>query len=237
MRLEKIQKLLLELQAKRHAVLDEDESLTESEVALGRLVLPLYNEREALNQRVADLSRRAEAHQVAVNHLPVAALVIDAAGVLLLVNRAAQELFRGPAIPAPVLEEAKRFVLRPIHRERSATFTRDGKSVTLRLILGQLREAEGPRKPEIVFAVPSGAPIPLEKSRLVDRFGYTPKEAEVVGLVAQGLTNKEIAKEMGVSPETVRTHMTEAFGKSGAKNRAELVTLAVAAVFGIGPEP
>ena len=54
----------------------------------------------------------------------------------------------------------------------------------------------------------------------------------VTGLVAQGLTNKEIAAHLSVGAETVRSHLAEAFAKSGAKSRAELVTLAVAAIFG-----
>ncbi len=237
MRFDAVRRLLQQLSAKEEAVLDSDETLTESEVALGRLVLPLFRDREALSHKLDELAQQAEALQVAVNHIPLPVLVLDPTGALLITNRAARDLFGGPAVPFLVLEEAKRFVLRPVHRERAADVPMpDGRKVRLRLILGQVRDAREPKGPQVVFAVPAGALLPLTPARLVERFGFTPKEAELTGLVAQGLTNKEIAAQLSVGAETVRSHLAEAFAKSGAKNRAELVTLAVAAIFGVGPE-
>lgn len=237
MRLDAIRKLLAQFQAKEDAVLDSDETLTESEIALGRLVLPLFRDRDAMTQKLDDLSRKADALQLAVNHIPLPVLVLDSAGALLILNKSARELFHGPAVPMNVLEESRRFVLWPVHKERRAEFSADGKTKTrLRLILGQVRETWEPNVPQLVFAVREGTTLPLTPERLVERFRFTKKEAELVGLVAEGLTNKEIAERAGVSAETVRSHLAEAFAKSGAKNRAELVTLAVAAVFGVGPE-
>lgn len=236
-RFEAIRRLLSQFQAKEHDVLEQDETLTESEIALGRLVLPLYRDREALSRQLDELSRKAEALQVAVNHIPLPVLVLDTAGELLILNQAARELFRGPAVPGDVLEGARRFLLRPVHKERSVDFSPNGKTKErLRLILGQVREAGEPRLPQLVFLVRPGSMLPLDPARLVERFGFTHKEAELADLVAQGLTNKEIAARLSVSAETIRSHLAEAFAKSGAKNRAELVTLAVAAVFGVGPE-
>jgi LuxR family maltose regulon positive regulatory protein len=49
----------------------------------------------------------------------------------------------------------------------------------------------------------------------------TPREREVLGLLAAGLTNHEIADELFISPETVKKHIASIFGKLGAHHRAE----------------
>jgi DNA-binding NarL/FixJ family response regulator len=54
----------------------------------------------------------------------------------------------------------------------------------------------------------------------------TERETEVVALVAQGLTNDEIAVELVVSPATARTHVSRAMVKLGARDRAQLVVFA-----------
>lgn len=54
----------------------------------------------------------------------------------------------------------------------------------------------------------------------------TDREREVVALVAQGLTNDEIAAELVVSPATARTHVSRAMVKLGARDRAQLVVFA-----------
>ena len=56
--------------------------------------------------------------------------------------------------------------------------------------------------------------------------GLTDREAEVVGLVAHGLTNDEIAAELHVSPATARTHVSRAMVKVKARDRAQLVVFA-----------
>jgi DNA-binding NarL/FixJ family response regulator len=54
----------------------------------------------------------------------------------------------------------------------------------------------------------------------------TAREREVVGLVAVGLTNHEIAERLVVSPATAKTHVSRAMIKSRARDRAKLVALA-----------
>ena len=56
--------------------------------------------------------------------------------------------------------------------------------------------------------------------------GLTRREREVASLLAAGLTGEEIAVELFLSPETVRTHIRNAMQRIGAKTRAHLVTLA-----------
>jgi DNA-binding CsgD family transcriptional regulator len=50
----------------------------------------------------------------------------------------------------------------------------------------------------------------------------SPREQEVAQLVAQSLSDKEIARHLNIAPTTVRTHLENAFRKTGAGNRAGL---------------
>ncbi|MFC9753720.1 response regulator [Streptomyces sp. NPDC056921] len=54
----------------------------------------------------------------------------------------------------------------------------------------------------------------------------TAREREVVGLVAQGMSNEEITRELVISPATTKTHVSRAPAKLDARDRAHLVALA-----------
>jgi DNA-binding NarL/FixJ family response regulator len=54
----------------------------------------------------------------------------------------------------------------------------------------------------------------------------TEREREVMGLVAEGLSNDEIASRLVVSPATAKTHVSRAMVKLGARDRAQLVVIA-----------
>ncbi|MET9877053.1 response regulator transcription factor [Actinacidiphila glaucinigra] len=68
-------------------------------------------------------------------------------------------------------------------------------------------------------------PPPVIDRELLQRFGaLTPRERDVVVLIASGLGNEEIAAQMSVSPFTVKTHAVRAMTKVGARDRAQLVS-------------
>ena len=69
------------------------------------------------------------------------------------------------------------------------------------------------------LAEPAAAPLPDD---------LTPREAEVLGLIAEGLTNGEIAEGLVVSAATVKSHVNHIFAKIGARDRAQAVVYAYA---------
>jgi DNA-binding CsgD family transcriptional regulator len=58
-----------------------------------------------------------------------------------------------------------------------------------------------------------------------EELGITPRELETLGLIAQGLSNREIADKLFVSENTVKTHSSRVFGKLGARRRTQAVQL------------
>ena len=72
--------------------------------------------------------------------------------------------------------------------------------------------------------VPAGEPfVPDERKR--EGLGITASEMEILGLIATGLSNREIAGRLFVSENTVKTHSSRLFDKLGAKRRTQAVQI------------
>lgn len=84
------------------------------------------------------------------------------------------------------------------------------------------------RKKEVVVErevpVPAGQPFSLNQQRL-SQLGITKRELEILGLIATGLSNREIAEKLFVSENTVKTHSSRLFEKLRAKRRTQAVQL------------
>lgn len=74
--------------------------------------------------------------------------------------------------------------------------------------------------PVSVDAVLTAAGQPTRASRAGGPGGLTAREAEVLGLLAQGLANKQIARELSISPKTVSNHVEHVYTKLGVSSRA-----------------
>ena len=59
-------------------------------------------------------------------------------------------------------------------------------------------------------------------------YGLTPRELEVVGCIVEGCSNRDVAKQFGLSEETVKRHLSNIFDKTGVSTRLELALFAIA---------
>ncbi len=75
---------------------------------------------------------------------------------------------------------------------------------------------------------PTSRPFEVDRARL-DAFGITPRELEILALIAEGLSNREIAARLFVSENTVKTHSSRLFEKLDARRRTQAVQIAKAA--------
>jgi NarL family two-component system response regulator LiaR len=73
-------------------------------------------------------------------------------------------------------------------------------------------------------AVPVAGPFVADETR-VSQLGITARELEILGLIATGLSNREIAGRLFVSENTVKTHSSRLFDKLGAKRRTQAVQI------------
>jgi NarL family two-component system response regulator LiaR len=80
------------------------------------------------------------------------------------------------------------------------------------------------RAQAVVQAGSNSSGFKLHEQRMAE-LGITPRELEILGLIAAGLSNREIAERLFVSENTVKTHSSRVFDKLGAKRRTQAVQL------------
>jgi len=83
------------------------------------------------------------------------------------------------------------------------------------------------KQPETVIRevlVPAPVDFVRDQGKL-QALAITPRELEVLELIAAGLSNKEIAERVFVSENTVKTHLSRVFDKLGARRRTQAVQL------------
>lgn len=76
-----------------------------------------------------------------------------------------------------------------------------------------------------VVVVRDAQPFVVDRAR-VESMGITPREYEILTLIAGGLSNREIAERLFVSENTVKTHSSRLFEKLNAKRRTQAVQIA-----------
>jgi DNA-binding NarL/FixJ family response regulator len=110
--------------------------------------------------------------------------------------------------------------------------TKDASAEDIRAAIMTVASGEAALDPtvqhHVVAALTGGGGVPAQapagESQLPD--GLTPREAEVLSLIADGLTNSEIADKLVVSPTTVKSHINHLFAKADLRDRAQAVRYA-----------
>src|ERR1700675_3887469 len=102
----------------------------------------------------------------------------------------------------------------------AATFSAFGIWLGLRLTRKQIVLKEV----RVTVPVPVGQPFAVNSKKL-EELEITPRELEILELMAKGLSNREIAEKLFVSENTVKTNSSRVFDKLGAKRRTQAVQL------------
>ena len=89
-------------------------------------------------------------------------------------------------------------------------------------IFGAIRDAVAGRS---VLSPPVASRV-LDRMRRPDQ-ALTAREAELLSLLAEGLTNKELGKRLFISEATVKTHLAHIYAKLGVDSRAAAVSIAL----------
>jgi DNA-binding CsgD family transcriptional regulator len=104
------------------------------------------------------------------------------------------------------------------------TLTRKKPTIVTRTIVKEIVQEKIVTE-TIVKEIPAPTgPFVADEAR-VSQLGITARELEILGLIAAGLSNREIADRLFVSENTVKTHSSRLFDKLGAKRRTQAVQI------------
>jgi DNA-binding NarL/FixJ family response regulator len=124
-----------------------------------------------------------------------------------------------------------RSVIEALRAGARGYLTKDAGADEIRRALEQVTRGQAAIDPaiqhhlvEAIAGGPASERGAAEHTRLPD--GMTAREAEVLSLIAEGLSNAEIAARLVVSEATVKSHVNHLFAKAGVRDRAQAVTYA-----------
>jgi DNA-binding CsgD family transcriptional regulator len=225
-------------------------AFSESEKHWVLQLLPHLERAIRLHTRINRSERERAVYEGAVQQLAVATFILDEHGALLSRNELASALL----IAADVLRE-RDGRLEPVDRVDRAEFERLLQAALqgirhstatvqalqlhraggdLGMVLRALpapQAAQGRGIPSVAVFVSDpqrAAEAPLEV--ITRLFGFTPTEANLAMLLANGLTLDEASDELGISRNTARTHLRAVFAKTGVTRQTGLVSLILKSV-------
>jgi len=232
---------------------EQDDRTVEAAARL-KLLSPHMARAIDLSFQVNRIARASELPQRLIDAMADAAALIDGRGAILLLNAAAEALLKQadgiflsrserPSLAAHIPETSTRLV----NAIRQALLIADGEDTPFEGALSISRPSGlppylvtitplAPTAVSIWDAIDSGARVlihivdPEAKTRrqahqLQYIFGLTEAETRVAALIGSGMNLPEIARVLGISSNTVKTHTGRCFGKTGMRSQAALARL------------
>lgn len=121
------------------------------------------------------------------------------------------------------LHEMPAYVREALAAGAAGYILKDAAIAELKAAIAQVRAGQSAVSLDLVNAALRGAPLP---GREADLFRIlTGRERDVVALVTEGLTNKEIGRRLEISPATVKVHVERIIGKLGVADRTQAAVL------------
>jgi DNA-binding NarL/FixJ family response regulator len=111
----------------------------------------------------------------------------------------------------------------PLGKRAFATAWSEGRMMTPEQALA----AEEPAAIPSASITVGQSSAPLATSPITNPDRLTAREVEVLRLVAQGMTNEQVAEQLVISPRTVNTHLTAIYGKIGISSRSAATRYAI----------
>lgn len=211
--------------------------------SVGQQLAPHVARALEFNRLTSDLRRQYNAALAVLDRIKTGIFVILENGDVMLRNRSADDLlsasdglFGGPDQVLRCAYSEDEIVLRGAidnaSRVASGEFgssgevfqiKRRGSRVPLVAVVSPLRDAEMELEKDLQGALLTVLdplrPIDIDSRLIARAYELTKAEARLVSLLARGLTNSEIASELGIGPETVKSHISAVLLKCGCRNR------------------
>ncbi|MEH6584785.1 MAG: helix-turn-helix transcriptional regulator [Halioglobus sp.] len=225
----------------------------EKEKALIEALLPHLERSIRLQTRINRTERERAVYAGAVEQLAVATIILDEAGQVLSTNDSAELLLKR-AQELQLVDGQLRFADRttaqefdqllaeamdsrqrnePVAAQAMSIPGREGRSA-LGLVARVVMSAaavDGKSIPSLAIFISDPTQASEPPRQVISRlFGFTPTEASLAMLLANGLTLDEASEQLGVSRNTTRTHLRAVFVKTGVSRQTGLVSLILKSV-------
>jgi DNA-binding CsgD family transcriptional regulator len=222
----------------------------EPELALLRTLVPHLRRAALLHSELTSLRSQRAAFLLHLDRYPQAFLLIDAERRLLVANTPGREIlslrdgFRLESGQIRLASSKEDSTLREVVREIAAnresqvnrlSVTRSSQASPYRLLMMPVPSLGaaplGISQPAVAMVIiDADSAFSPDASALGALFSLTPAEIRVTSLLVQGHSMEEIAAELGVSLETVRTHVRRVFSKTATNRQGELIALVLRSV-------
>ena len=179
---------------------------------------------------VASAADGADAVRLSAEHLPDVVLMDVRMPVMdgIEATRKICEDDEGPRILILTTFDLDEYVYDALHSGASGFLLKDVPAETLFEAVRVIAAGEALLAPAITrrLIAEFARLRPRQQSRPDGLVELTPRETEILGLVAEGLSNREIAERLVLSDETVKTHVSHVLRKLGLRDRAQAVVVA-----------